>query len=584
VATHHAVTVVTDPAGAPKLSVLRAIALVGVLTTACSVALALANADADGVQIVLLEWISVPYIAAGLVAWWRRPESRLGVLMIAGGFATGLAALELARFAVPHTIGVVFDVLPVVVFLHVYLAFPDGRLTSRFERVLVAVGYAAAIGLQLVKMALGGVGPDNLLEISIRPDTARTVEQVQLLTISAICLVGICVLVTRRRRAGRPLRRPAELLIDSFSLGLVMIAVLFVFGAFEGPAFQTIQRATLVVIGISPVAFLIGLLEARLARSSVGSLFVELRADPSPAGLQDSLARALRDPSLTLAYWLPEFASWADLEGRKVELPAPQSGRATTLIDRNGAPMAALLHDPALEDEPELLAAVGAAAGIALENGRLQAEQTAHLEELKGSRARVIEAGQKERQRLERDLHDGAQQRLVALSLELSLLEKQLANDPETATRLDRARNEIAVSLDELRTVARGLHPAVLSGHGLEVALQSIAAHSPTPVRLSVTLDGRLPEPIEVAAYYVVSESLANIGKHARATSVSIDVARTGSTLVVEVVDDGVGGADTEHGSGLRGLADRVEAHGGRLRIWSPANGGTRLRAEMPCG
>jgi signal transduction histidine kinase len=584
VATHHAVTVVTDPAGAPKLSVLRAIALVGVLTTACSVALALANADADGVQIVLLEWISVPYIAAGLVAWWRRPESRLGVLMIAGGFATGLAALELARFAVPHTIGVVFDVLPVVVFLHVYLAFPDGRLTSRFERVLVAVGYAAAIGLQLVKMALGGVGPDNLLEISIRPDTARTVEQVQLLTISAICLVGICVLVTRRRRAGRPLRRPAELLIDSFSLGLVMIAVLFVFGAFEGPAFQTIQRATLVVIGISPVAFLIGLLEARLARSSVGSLFVELRADPSPAGLQDSLARALRDPSLTLAYWLPEFASWADLEGRKVELPAPQSGRATTLIDRNGAPMGALLHDPALEDEPELLAAVGAAAGIALENGRLQAEQTAHLEELKGSRARVIEAGQKERQRLERDLHDGAQQRLVALSLELSLLEKQLANDPETATRLDRARNEIAVSLDELRTVARGLHPAVLSGHGLEVALQSIAAHSPTPVRLSVTLDGRLPEPIEVAAYYVVSESLANIGKHARATSVSIDVARTGSTLVVEVVDDGVGGADTEHGSGLRGLADRVEAHGGRLRIWSPANGGTRLRAEMPCG
>jgi signal transduction histidine kinase len=338
------------------------------------------------------------------------------------------------------------------------------------------------------------------------------------------------------------------------------------------------------MIGLAPFVFLAGLLQARLARSTVGDLFVELRADPSPPVLREALARALRDPSLTLAYWLPEFESWSDLDGRPVELPEPASGRATTLIDRDGGHMAALLHDPALEDEPELLAAVGAAAGIALENGRLQAEQKAHLEELKGSRSRVIEAGQKERQRLERNLHDGAQQRLIALSLELSLLEKQLAGDPQATTRLDRARSEIAVSLDELRTVARGLHPAVLSGHGLEVALQTIAAQSSTPVRLIVNLEGRLPEPIEVAAYYVVSEGLANIGKHAGATAVTIDVARTDGVVVVEVVDDGVGGADTEDGSGLRGLADRVEAQGGRLRIWSPAGGGTRLRAEIPCG
>jgi signal transduction histidine kinase len=245
--------------------------------------------------------------------------------------------------------------------------------------------------------------------------------------------------------------------------------------------------------------------------------------------------------------------------------------------------LAALLHDPALEAEPELLAAVGAAAGIALQNARLHAEQRAHLEELKGSRARVIEAGQKERQRLERDLHDGAQQRLVALSLELSLLEKQLAGDANARMRLDQAKREIAASLEELRAVSGGLHPAVLSGHGLEVALESIVARAPVPVRLTVGLASRLPEQIEVAAYYVVSESLANIGKHARATSVSIDVARTNGLVIVEVIDDGVGGADTERGSGLRGLADRVEAHGGRLRVWSPKGGGTRLRAEMPC-
>jgi signal transduction histidine kinase len=568
----------------PSLSVLRALAVAGVATAGGALALALANDDVSGIQIGLLEWISVPYIAAGLIAWWGRPDSRLGVLMIAGGFTTAASALAFAEYSVPHTVGVVFDILPAVIFLHVYLAFPEGRLRSSFERWLVGAAYFSAIGLQLLKMALGGVGPHNLLELSPRPDAAQTVESVQLTSISAICLIGIGVLATRRRRAGRPLRRSVALLIDSFALGLLMIAVLFLSGAyFDGAAFVTIQRATLLVIGISPIAFLIGLLDARLARSAVGALFVELRADPSPAGLRDALARALRDPSLTLAYWLPEFDTWADLEGRPVDLPAPGSGRSTTLIDRDGAPMAALLHDPGLEDEPDLLAAVGAAAGIALENGRLQAEQKAHLEEIKGSRARVIEAGQKERQRLERNLHDGAQQRLVALSLELSMLKRQLVDDAPASERLERARGEIAASLEELRAVARGLHPAVLSGHGLEVALQSIVAHAPAPVQLSVELEERLPEQIEVAAYYVVSESLANIGKHAGATSVQIAVSRAGALVVVEVVDDGVGGADTESGSGLRGLADRVEAHGGRLRVWSPAGGGTRVRAEMPC-
>jgi len=575
--------VVADAREPPSVSVLQAIAVAGLVTAGGSFALGMANEDVSGIQVLLLEWISIPYVAAGLVAWWRRPDSRLGALMIAGGFATAVSALAFASYSLPHTVGLVFDILPAVIFLHVYLAFPEGRLRSQFERILVAIAYVAAISLQILKMALDGVGPHNLVKLSERPGAAHTVETVQLLSISAICLAGIGVLATRRRQAGRPLRRPVALLINSFALGLLMIAVLFVSGTLDVSQFLVIQRATLLVIGISPIAFLVGLLDARLARSAVGDLFVELRADPSPVGLRDALARALRDPSLTLAYWLPEFETWADIDGRPVQLPGSQSGRATTLIERDGAHVAALLHDPGLEDEPELLAAVGAAAGIALENGRLQAEQKANLEELKGSRARVIEAGQKERQRLERNLHDGAQQRLVALSLELSMLKRHLADDAQASQQLERARGEITASLEELRAVARGLHPAVLSGHGLEVALQSIAAHSPAPVQLSVTLEGRLPEQIEVAAYYVVSESLANIAKHAQAGTVRVEVSRAAELVVVEVVDDGVGGADTELGSGLRGLADRVEAHGGRLRVWSPPGGGTRVRAEMPC-
>jgi signal transduction histidine kinase len=436
--------------------------------------------------------------------------------------------------------------------------------------------------MQLLKMALGGVAGDNLLAIAAEPAAALTIQKVQLITLSVLALAAVALLVARRRAGGRPLRRSVALLVDSFALALVMIAVLLLAGAFElTGAFETIRRVTFGVVGIAPVAFLIGLLDAKLARSSVGDLVVELDSDPNPPELRDALARALGDSSLTLVYWLPEFDSWADLDGRPVSLPEQDSARATTLIDRDGQHLAALLHNPSLGDEPELHDAVTAAAAIALENGRLHVELRARVEELKGSRQRVIDAGQHERRRLERNLHDGAQQRLIALSLELGRLRERL--DPEARSRVDRARGEIALSLEELRDVARGIHPAVVSGHGLAVGLESLAARAPVPVRLAVELDGRVDERIEVAAYYVVCESLANVGKHAQASLASVAVSRANGELVVEVVDNGVGGADSERGTGLRGLADRVEALGGRLRVWTPRGEGTRVRADIPC-
>jgi signal transduction histidine kinase len=194
----------------------------------------------------------------------------------------------------------------------------------------------------------------------------------------------------------------------------------------------------------------------------------------------------------------------------------------------------------------------------------------------------VIAAGQRERRRLEHNLHDGAQQRLVAISLELNLLEKRFAGDPEGSARLSRAREQLGTSLDELRALAHGLHPAVVSDHGLAVALESLVADAAVPAELDVALEERLPEPVEVAAYYLVSESLANVAKHAQASQAWVSVAREDGVAVVEVRDDGVGGADTERGSGLRGLADRVGALDGKLAITSPPGGGTRLRAEIP--
>ena len=578
-------TVDTQIGSAPKPLTLWAIALAGLGAAGTCFALALTSdhVSEPGLQASLMAWMILPFILGGLVAWWRRPESRFGVLMVAAGFGIFLSNLAWANAALPFTIGQAFDLLPPVLFLHVFLAFPTGRLRSWFERALVVSGYVTALGLQAVGMMLGGFGPDNLLRLTAESGAAEALLRFQLLVLSALALAGIAILGARRLAAGRPLRRSVELLVDSFALALLMIAVLFLTAVFEGPGFETIRRATFLVIGLAPVAFLVGLLRSRLARSAVADLLVELRGDPTPAELRDALARALRDPSLTLVYWLPEFGSWANADGREVELPRTDDERATTLIDRDGEHVAALMHDRSLRDEPELLDAVTAAAGIALENAKLHIELRARLEELRGSRARIVEAGQQERQRLERNLHDGAQQRLIALSLELDLLKEQLDGDDDTRARVDLAKREVALSLEELRAVARGIHPAVVSGHGLPVALESLAALASVPVRLTVDVEDRVHERLEVAAYYVVSESLTNIAKHARATSATVDVARANGQLVVEVVDDGVGGADTERGLGLRGLADRVEALGGRLRVWTPRGGGTRVRAEIPC-
>jgi signal transduction histidine kinase len=568
---------------------LWAIAFAGGAAAASTIVLALASEQVPEptARAIVVDWVVLTYVVAGLVAWWRRPESRFGALMVAAGFAAFLSHLSWASLAlpfgiaVPYTVGLACALLPPALFLHAFLAFPTGRLERSFDRVLVAAAYVTAIGLDLVVMTLGSLGPHNLVELATAPGASEVVRRVQLVTLSVFSLAGIIVLASRRRGAGRPLRPSLALLIDSFALGLVAIPVLLMSSLVDPPHQEQIRRVTYVVIGAAPLVFLTVLLRARLARAAVGDLFVELRADPAPADLRDALARALRDPSLALVYWLADFRTYVDQSGKPVELPG--DARRVRLIERDGLRIAALVHDSALADEPELLEAVTAAAGIALENARLNVELRAHVEELRGSRARVIEAAQKERQRLERNLHDGAQQRLVALSLELDLLEQEIAPGRAGSIRFDAAREQVAVSLDELRELASGIHPAVVTAHGLAVALEDLAAHAPVPVRLIVKTDGRLPEQLEVAAYYVVSESLANIGKHAHASSGTIAITRTTEHVRIEILDDGVGGAHTEDGTGLRGLGDRVEALGGRLRVWSPRGGGTRVRAELPC-
>jgi signal transduction histidine kinase len=252
-------------------------------------------------------------------------------------------------------------------------------------------------------------------------------------------------------------------------------------------------------------------------------------------------------------------------------------------VEREGHRVAALVHDASLRDDPALVEAVSAAAGLALENERLQAELRARLDDLQGSRARIVEAADDERRRIERNLHDGTQQRLVSVSMALGLAESKLERDSEAGRILEEARQALGAALQELRELSQGIHPGILSERGLGMALRELAYHAPVAVDLRVELDERLPEAVEVASYYVVAEALANIAKYASATEVTVSVDREDGRAFVRVADDGVGGADPARGSGLRGLADRVEALGGILVLESPSGEGTRLRAEIPC-
>jgi signal transduction histidine kinase len=332
-----------------------------------------------------------------------------------------------------------------------------------------------------------------------------------------------------------------------------------------------------------PLVLLIGLMRARLAHASVADLVLRLGRTP-PDGIRDELAHALGDQSLEVLFWRPERNEFVDDSGQTAVVPPDGPERAVTQLSHDGEPIAALVHDPALREDPGLIEAAGAAASLALENARLHDEVRTQLKKVTESRARLVATADAERRRVERDLHDGAQQRLVALALELRTAERRLGEDGDTeATEiLAAAADELQVAVNELRELARGIHPPILTEGGLAAALESLGTRAPLPVTIDAQPE-RLPPAVEATAYFVACEALANVVKHAHATKATINARRENGTIVIAVADDGQGGAQADGGSGLRGLADRVEAHGGRLRVESPPGGGTRVVGEIPC-
>ena len=303
------------------------------------------------------------------------------------------------------------------------------------------------------------------------------------------------------------------------------------------------------------------------------------RAAPEATGAV--LADALHDPSLELYFWFPETGEFVDADGRVVPDPAA-GGRAVTPVRRGTLQLAFLAHDPALDARPNLLTSVISAAGLAIEVERLRVEVRRRLAEVEQSRARIVAVGDEERRRLERDLHDGAQQRLVSVGLALRDVESRLPEGSDAARELDATVDELADAIGELRELARGVRPAGLDD-GLAAALRELAARSSLRTRVEAT-DERFDDSIETAAYFVCSEALANTTKHARASEVSVRAARRNGSLTVRIRDDGIGGARVADGSGLLGLSDRVAALGGTVTIESSPGKGTTVTAELPCG
>ncbi len=528
---------------------------------------------------VVFRLVGGSFAACGLIAWHRRPDSHSGRLLAATGFALYVSPLlSLIDSPLARTAAHLFPDLWVLFFVALVLTFlTGGRLRTTADRVLVG-----AVLFELVILApLYAVFAENLGTIAFVPHAgaAQLVDTVQKALFLAVCVATAVVVLARWRRASAPGRRAMLPAVAGAGCLLAFAALLGLdlFGGGRSALLLWVAGCMLVTV---PVAFLVGLLRSRLARGGVADLFRGLRT-MRPHELQAALAKALGDPALVVGYPRPD-GSYVDAHDRPVALPEPGQDRSVAIVERDAEPVAALVYDRSLDDDPELVDAACGAAMIALENRQLHAEAEAGRAELEASRERILTAADAERRRIERNLHDGAQQRLVTLALQLSLIQRRIRHDPAEAEQLvTLATGELAQSLEELRELARGIHPAALD-QGLEPALDALALRSAVPTIVTCDPGPRLPEPVEFAAYFVASEALANVAKYAHATAATVRVTRVAAAVVIEIADDGVGGADPEAGTGLHGLGDRIAALRGRFQVSSPPGHGTIVTAEIP--
>jgi signal transduction histidine kinase len=497
------------------------------------------------------------FIGCGLIGWARRPESRTGPLLAATGFTWFVGSFAQVGVAAVAWLAAHLVRLHRGPLVQLVLTYPSGRPGSRLVRGAIAAGYAAAVITPIWRSEAATILLAGLLVAVCAREYVRAVGPSRRARLMALQAAAGLSLVLAGTAAARLLLPPGEV---------------------SGPSLLVYEVALCVLAG----GLLAGLIVAPWQQAAVADLVVEL-GEARSGTVRGQLSRALGDPSLEIGYWLPDRAVFVDADGRVLALPDAGSGRSVTVVERQGQPVAVLVHDPAVLADPGLLEAVTSAAQLAAANARLRTEVQARVEELAASRRRILAAGDEERRRLERRLHDGAEARLGELAVTLRRGRGSASGGEQTREQIARAEDQLGRTREELRRLAQGLHPRVLSEHGLAGALAVLAKDLPLPVEIKVT-GNQLPEQVVAAAYFVCAEALTNTAKHAAASRAAVAVTASEGRVRIEIADDGVGGADPARGSGLRGLADRVETLGGTLWVESIADHGTRRAAEIPLG
>jgi len=542
--------------------------------------------------LLLVGW---SFTGMGLVAWSRMPASRVGPLMVGIGLTWPLAGFSLVDHALAFTLGNLAPALYIPLILRLVVTFPEGRARSAIERLVLGSGYAVLpatvlIAEMLIHPASLGCGACPLSLLYIDGDISwRRSAHLWTTGISvALFALAVAVVVLRWRRLPGPRRHAVTAVFPPAVAALALFAIGDLSAVVDSPIAEPFASlaylgATL-ALALWPLGLLVGLARAEMHRAELAHLAVALSTPLAPGDVQRVLSDALRDPSLELAYWLPDTGKFVDVGGRTVNLDEAAGSRTVTMLERAGHRVAALLHDPALDEDPALVRTAAATARLAIENDRLHARVRAQLSEVLASRTRIVDATDAVRRKLERDLHDGAQQRLVHVSLMVGLAQARLRDGTvdEARRMLDEIAGKLTLALSEIRELAHGIHPAILTNAGLGPALESLAELAPLPVVINGAPLPRLPARVEETAYFIVSEGIANTIKHAAATKIDIELLLADNTLFMSVGDDGVGGADPD-GSGLRGLADRVAAVRGVFRVETSSVAGTRLRVELPC-
>jgi signal transduction histidine kinase len=529
-------------------------------------------------------------LAAGVVALLSEGDRRLGALATLLGvlwFAPdweGWVGHPLAR-----SLGSVVAPFFLVVVFHIVLAAPHGRLRSRAAVAAVGAAYAVtsllAVGRAILRDPFFDPNclrncADNVFLVHRNERIGHDIDLLLLGLAVAIGLLVIAVAGVRLARASAAARRAlAPILVPAAFAGTAAAAyaAAILHTAFEDPRdseFLSLFLARSFAVAALALGIFWRVALDRRTRSSVVRLTADLGEAPAPGKLQDVLAGAVGDPTLRVAYWLEASQGFVGVDGNSLPEPVPEAGRAVTPILRRGQRLAVVTHDAGIVDGAVLERELRPAARLAVENERLQAEVLAELEELRRSRARIVERGDRERQRLERNLHDGAQQHLLALFYDLRLARASAEADGDTElTELVEAAVEGArAALEELRELAHGIYPAILAEAGLGPALETMADEASLPVELKTVPQERQPSSVEAAAYFAVAEAVDDASARA-ATSVQVDAIFAGGRMVVVIEDDG-----RERRGSLGHVADRIGALGGSVEL-----GPTTLRASIPC-